>query len=802
MMIKKPEINDLIAFYKEERDGVFNRNNRPLEAIKNEFDNFFYLEQLTPFVPTCPFEHYMTIGWKEGYDPCEWFSTNKYLALNNDVAESGCNPFAHFIMYGRDEQRIYMESDFFCKKQRLSEEIIKDCNRTDVEIIRNRFDVSYYLEQNTDIDQDQVNPIVHYLDHGWMEFKNPTPYFNTEAYLEFNPDVKDSGINPFLHFILYGEVEGRIHLWPPITNICDFDSSIQRKILIKSGYFDVDYYQETYPDTVGVDSVTHYLKWGANEGRNPSSIFSTSYYLETNPDAAECDLNPLIHYVSVGGFESNRVTHPSFVNGYRIKFDPRKKESKILIPSRGHSVQKKSLRVCVHIHCYFKEIFPQLLSCILKIDAKVSLCVSVPNEETEKYIIQTTKKMGFIQVVVKVVENRGRDIAPMLIDFAENIMESDVALHLHTKKSIEKEDFGRAWLKDILSNLCCTKFYIYNILKVFANNPHIGAIAPEPYHAVVPYMTWGDNKNLAKKILPDLQCFFDIDGHPLIFPAGSMFWFRPDALKPLFKKGFRYEDFPEEPISDDGTLAHTLERCLNIIPQHEGYDTFYASPFNYVVNLKPTISIVISKFNTEKWLNQTLQSILTQDSPSVPYEIIIVSNVLDDRSIKIAKLYEMLYCNVSLIFENETEVGLLRNTGLQACRGDYVVFLDAGDLISSDCISKLYEIAIRENTDFVTSSFVTFDSDKFGATSPLRKIDSYTLVTKNIEVRDYEILREMLSDFEVCGKLLKKIFYREIIFFFLEMLILLRWSSSTPYISNLTKPQFLPPHLFLSPINI
>ena len=63
-----------------------------------------------------------------------------------------------------------------------------------------------------------------------------------------------------------------------------------------------------------------------------------------------------------------------------------------------------------------------------------------------------------------------------------------------------------------------------------------------------------------------------------MFPVGNMFWFRPGALRPLLESNIDYKDFPEEPIPNDGTLAHAVERILLYVAQHEGYSSSAIEP--------------------------------------------------------------------------------------------------------------------------------------------------------------------------------------------------------------------------------
>jgi len=77
------------------------------------------------------------------------------------------------------------------------------------------------------------------------------------------------------------------------------------RILARSGLFDPVWYVATYPD-VGrskVDPLVHYLLVGGFEGRKPNPYFDSAHYLERYPDLAESGLNPLVHYALHGGRE-------------------------------------------------------------------------------------------------------------------------------------------------------------------------------------------------------------------------------------------------------------------------------------------------------------------------------------------------------------------------------------------------------------------------------------------------------------------------------------------------------------------
>ena len=67
-------------------------------------------------------------------------------------------------------------------------------------------------------------------------------------------------------------------------------------------FFDSEFYLSSNPDVgaSGMDAVLHYLAYGAREGRDPGSRFSTHEYFVQFPDVAASGLNPLAHYEMFG----------------------------------------------------------------------------------------------------------------------------------------------------------------------------------------------------------------------------------------------------------------------------------------------------------------------------------------------------------------------------------------------------------------------------------------------------------------------------------------------------------------------
>ena len=81
------------------------------------------------------------------------------------------------------------------------------------------------------------------------------------------------------------------------------------ELLAASGLFDRNFYLATYPDVAksGINPAEHYLRHGADEGRDPGPRFSTRKYLERHKDVARAGMNPLLHYLRFGLEEQRAI---------------------------------------------------------------------------------------------------------------------------------------------------------------------------------------------------------------------------------------------------------------------------------------------------------------------------------------------------------------------------------------------------------------------------------------------------------------------------------------------------------------
>ena len=113
----------------------------------------------------------------------------------------------------------------------------------------------------------------------------------------------------------------------------------------------------------------------------------------------------------------------------------------------------------------------------------------------------------------------------------------------------------------------------------------------------------------------------------------------------------------------------------------------------------PKISVVVPVYNTEKYIEKCLNSILNQKNADL--EIIIVNDGSTDASAAIIKKYEVQFPNIVKYFEKENG-GLsdARNYGVSKASGEYLCFVDSDDYISNDLFDNL-EPYILQKIDLI-----------------------------------------------------------------------------------------------------
>ena len=103
--------------------------------------------------------------------------------------------------------------------------------------------------------------------------------------------------------------------------------------------------------------------------------------------------------------------------------------------------------------------------------------------------------------------------------------------------------------------------------------------------------------------------------------------------------------------------------------------------------MESLVSILIPAFNEEEFIAETLRSALAQTWPRK--EIIVVDDGSTDATIAIARRFA--HCGVTVVHQTHQGAAAARNKAYSLCRGDYIQWLDADDLLAPDKIAKQLE---------------------------------------------------------------------------------------------------------------
>lgn len=170
------------------------------------------------------------------------------------------------------------------------------------------FDSSFYLSQfgGESLPDD---PVAHFLEIGWRSGFDPSPDFSVAGYLDEHPDVVEEDINPLLHYVQTGKKEGRATRPSAIVETQNSQAMSSARSLFDEAF----YRQQISREETGPDAFDHYLVEGAARGLDPCEGFSTTAYREDHADVAANGINPLMHYVLSGRDEGRQVRPSAFV---------------------------------------------------------------------------------------------------------------------------------------------------------------------------------------------------------------------------------------------------------------------------------------------------------------------------------------------------------------------------------------------------------------------------------------------------------------------------------------------------------
>lgn len=168
------------------------------------------------------------------------------------------------------------------------------------------------------------------------------------------------------------------------------------------------------------------------------------------------------------------------------------------------------------------------------------------------------------------------------------------------------------------------------------------------------------------------------------------------------------------------------------------------------------LSIIIPCYNSARFIASTLDMLISQDLTD--FEVIVINDGSTDSTSEIVHSYSDKYPCIKVIDKINEGVSVARNTGIDACCGEYVYFLDSDDTLPDDTLNFFRNIL---------TSHRDFDMFGFGYISTQNEKLLKTYVSKNFS--DCKMNNSQLTEgfftkklpLNICSTIYKRTFLNE-----------------------------------------
>lgn len=155
-------------------------------------------------------------------------------------------------------------------------------------------------------------------------------------------------------------------------------------------------------------------------------------------------------------------------------------------------------------------------------------------------------------------------------------------------------------------------------------------------------------------------------------------------------------------FSDDPGLVNDCENYY--------YAKFFDNPevFNSLkLKRRTLISLIIPVYNAEPFLEEALNSVITQNFRDI--ELICVNDGSTDNSLSILKRFAENDSRIRIIDQENGGCGFARNQALDEAKGEYIYFFDPDDYILPGTFDKLFKNITRNRSDLVLFKIARFN---------------------------------------------------------------------------------------------
>jgi glycosyltransferase involved in cell wall biosynthesis len=479
-----------------------------------------------------------------GFDP-DWDIACS-VWLQSQLDEYGLQEDFHFLSHQKSLDDVFSLADVYLLTSRLDPfpNVVIDALQADLPVVC--FDrttgCAEFLKQNK-----SNSAVVPFLDTNAMA-KKTINFLTTQT--------KKLGINRQL-------VKDKLCFKNYVNNLidiieeCKFDIKQRKKIgktIADSNFFNVDFY---------------------NNGNNIKSAIE--YYVKTALNGIHSS-SPMPGFSVGKWFEDNQPKSNYIVPLYEQIKSGQKISTHECIKVTGACQKVSTKKVAVHLHLYYFDLASDFATYFSCLPNGFDLYITVCQPHMEDKVKAAFANIGANKVDVIEVDNIGRDVAPFFISLKDKVYKQgyEIVGHFHSKKSNDVDQgTGDRWRKYLLENLIGSNEAINDIFEPFENDD-VGLVFTEDCHNI----DFGKNKAFSDDLCDAMS--INRLKTATLFPLGTMFWAKPEALSPLFDLNMT-DYLQQEPLPYDGSYMHATERLISHVVTQTGFKfkTVYTQGTNW-----------------------------------------------------------------------------------------------------------------------------------------------------------------------------------------------------------------------------
>ncbi|WP_454116625.1 rhamnan synthesis F family protein [Microbacterium aurum] len=232
------------------------------------------------------------------------------------------------------------------------------------------------------------------------------------------------------------------------------------------------------------------------------------------------------------------------------------------------------------VHIYYEEMTDELLDRLVMLPVPMDLYITTTSEAKAaaiRAVIDRRADEAFTHIDIRILpSNRGRDLSAFFIA-CRDVLEPgryDLVVKIHSKQTVQNSfNSGRYFKLQQLENVIHSPGYAANALALFQREPGLGMVFPPMIHIGFPTMGrgWYANRAPAAELAKELGIRVPFDDISPLAPYGCMWIARPEALRLMAQREWKYTEYAAPNKHFDGSLAHVQERLVGYAAAELGY---------------------------------------------------------------------------------------------------------------------------------------------------------------------------------------------------------------------------------------